>query len=160
MPGTRQCPQNRQELPNAGPEYAPAPLQTLNLLPGPLGQLGIDPPGQYRIDLDIVLRPGDRHRFGQLNNAGLACGVRRGIGRGEHRHHRSDIDDLAAAGAHHVRISRLRAQKSAGEIGVHHQVPLLRRQIFRLFADRGPCIVDEDVEAAKSPDGILDCLAA
>ena len=43
------------------------------------GQVGVDPAGQDRVDLDVVLGPGGGERPGELDDAALA----RGIGRGE-----------------------------------------------------------------------------
>ena len=135
-------------------------IQAGHLLARRARQIGVDPARQDAIDLDVVFRPGHRHRPRHLHDAAFAGGVRRGIGRGEDRHHRSDIDDLAAAGLEHVRVGRLRAHEGAGEVGVHHQVPFRGRQVLRLLAHRGAGVIDQDVEAPELPGGAVDGLPA
>jgi hypothetical protein len=67
-------------------------------------------------------------------------------------------DDLAGAGTHHVRVHGLRAKECAREISIHHQVPILRGQVFRLCANGRAGVVDKDVETSESLDGALDRL--
>src|SRR3954451_8363610 len=51
----------------------------------------------------------------------LAGGVGRVEGGAEDRHHRADVDDLAAAGTAHRRVGRLAAEEGAGQGGVEAQ---------------------------------------
>src|SRR5690242_2339156 len=44
-------------------------VKTLNLAPGSLCQLNVDPAWQNCIDLDVVFRPGDCQRFRQLDDS-------------------------------------------------------------------------------------------
>ena len=132
-----------------GVRFSTLLVQALHLLARALGQIGIDPARQHRVDLDVVLRPGGRHRPGHLHDAAFAGGVRRGIGRAEQRHHRPDIDHLAAAGLHHRGIRRLRQQECAGQVGIQHVVPLFLGIVLRHLADRGAGIVHQDVEPAE-----------
>ena len=63
------------------------------------GQIGVDPPRQNGVGLNVVARPGAGERARQLNDAALAGRVGRRKRGAENRHHRADIDDLAAATA-------------------------------------------------------------
>ena len=81
------------------------------------GEIGVDPARQHRVDLDVVGGPGDRAGTSELHDAALARGVSRREAGAEDRHHRADVDDLAAACLLHGRVDRLRAQERAGEVG-------------------------------------------
>ncbi len=68
-------------------------------------------------------QPGAGAGARELHDAAFACCVGRSKTGAEDRHHRADIDDLAAAGCLHRGIDRLRAQEGAGEVGLDHAVP-------------------------------------
>src|SRR4029077_7379944 len=61
-----------------------------------------------------------------------------------------DVDDLAAAAALHDRMSGLRTQKSAGQVGVEHGMPFGRGIGFGRLADRSPGVVDEYVDPVEA----------
>src|SRR5204863_367094 len=67
-------------------------IQCRYLLARTARQIGVDPAGQHRIDLDVVTGPGDRERLRQLHDAALARGIGRRIARTEDRHHGADVD--------------------------------------------------------------------
>ena len=120
-----------------------------------LRQRGVDPARQHRVDLDVVLGPGAGERARQLHDAALGRGIGCGERRAEDRHHRADVDDLAAARRDHRRIGRLAADEGAGEVGLEDHVPLLERVLLRLLADVGAGVVDQDVEPAELLDALL-----
>ena len=74
-------------------------------------------PGSTALTWMLSLRPGAGHGAGHLHDAALGGGVGRGERGAEDRHHRADVDDLAAARLLHLRIGRLRAQEGAGQVG-------------------------------------------
>ena len=125
-------------------------VQPRHLAARALRQLGVDPARQDRVHLDVVLRPGGRAGAARTARC-RPCSPHRPArsGRREDRHHRADIDDLAAAGLLHVRIGRVRAHEGAGEVGVHHDDAIRSslKHVGRL-ADVGAGIVDQDVELA------------
>src|SRR3954453_21991781 len=63
-----------------------------------VGQFGLKPAGQERIDLDVVRRPGQGQALAELDDAPLAGGVRGGVTRPKVGGHAADIDDLSAQG--------------------------------------------------------------
>src|SRR5215217_785926 len=95
-------------------------VETRDLAPRRFGEIGVDPPRQDRVGLDVVLGPGGGERLRHLHDAAFAGGIRGGMRHAENRQHRADIDDLAAARLDHVRIGRLRANKRGGQIGIDH----------------------------------------
>src|SRR5262245_52995420 len=58
------------------------------------GQIGVDPPREDRVDLDVVLGPGGRERFGELDDPALARAVGRRKRDAEDRHHGAEVYDL------------------------------------------------------------------
>src|ERR1019366_5827171 len=108
-------------------------VQSGHLLPRPLRQIGIDPPRQHRVDLDVVPGPGGGERTGHLHDAAFGAGVGCRVGRAEQRHHRPDVDHLAAADFRHRVVRRLRAQESARQVGVHDVIPFLLGEVLRHF---------------------------
>src|SRR5581483_5522349 len=106
-------------------------------------------PRQDRIGLDASGSPGAGASAGELDDAALARGISGREARPEDRHHRTDIDDLAATAALHGGMDRLAAQEGAGEIGVDHARPLVVLEQIRRLADVDAGIVDEDVDAAE-----------
>jgi taurine dioxygenase len=72
-----------QEDRNAGKIIRLAPqylfVKAFDLFARLLCEFGIDPAWQDRVDLDVVLRPGDRHRSRHLHDAALARRIWRGI---------------------------------------------------------------------------------
>ena len=88
-------------------------------------------------------------RARELHDAALAGGIGGSEAGAEDRHHRADIDDLAAAGRLHRGIDRLRAQEGAGQVGLDHAVPLGEFERVRRLADIDAGIVDEDVDPAE-----------
>ena len=116
---------------------------------GALGQVGVDPARQHGVGLDVVGGPGDRAGAGELHDAALARGVGRREAGAEDRHHRADIDDLAAACRLHRGVDRLRAQERAGEVGLDDAVPFLEIERVRRLADVDAGVVDENVDPAE-----------
>ena len=131
-------------------------VQAVDLLARALGEVGVDPARQHRVDLDVVGGPGAGAGARELHDAALARGIGRREAGAEDRHHRADIDDLAAAGRLHRRIDRLRAQEGAGEVGLDHAVPLGDVERVRRLADVDAGVVDEDVDAAELAGDALD----
>jgi hypothetical protein len=127
-------------------------VQTAHLATCLLGELRIDPTGQHRVDLDVVFRPGGRERFGELHGAALArrIGCRKRCAK--QARHRTDGDDLAAAGALQVGIHRLSTQKRSPQIDVDHAGPLLERVLLGRLADVGACVGDQHIDAAIAFD--------
>ena len=140
-------------------------MQALHLAPGTLGEVGVDPAGQHRVHLDVVLRPRGRAGAGKLHDAALARRVSGRKARREDRHHRTDIDDLAAARLLHVRIGGVRADERAGEVGIDHAVPFGDAERIRGLPDVDAGIVHQNVEATmplgdavdQRPAGLLVC---
>src|SRR5215208_1396408 len=58
---------------------------------------GVDPAGKHGVHLDVVARPCRGERARHLDDSALARGVGRSERGAEDRHHRADVDDLAAA---------------------------------------------------------------
>ena len=140
----------------AGVRASTLVVQAVDLLAGALGEVGVDPARQHRVDLDVVGRPGHRAGARELHDAALAGGVGRREAGAEDRHHRADIDDLAAARRLHGRVDRLRAQEGAGEVGLDHAVPFREIELVRRLADVDAGIVDENVDAAELAADALD----
>src|SRR5437016_1246200 len=67
--------------------------------------------------------------------------------------HRADIDDLARALPDHHAPRGLREEKDAGEIRLHHGVPLLAGKILEGRADPVAGIVDEEIDAPERLHG-------
>ena len=76
-------------------------------------EVGVDPPGEHGVDLDVVAGPRRCERFGELDDAALARAVGGRERCAEDRQHRSDVDDLAAADALEVPDSARREQRNA-----------------------------------------------
>jgi len=131
-------------------------VQSIDFLPRPPGEIGVDPARQHRVDLDVVGGPGDRAGTRELHDAAFARGVSRREACAEDRHHRADVDDLAAACFLHGRVDRLRAQERAGEIGPDDAIPFLEIERVRGFADVDAGVVDENVDPAELPPDALD----
>lgn len=110
-------------------------MQAIDLGASALGEIGVDPARQDRIDLDVVGGPGAGARSGELNDAALARRISRHEARTEDRHHRADINDLAAARFLHGGVHRLGAQEGAGEVGVDHALPLVELERMRRLSD-------------------------
>src|SRR4029077_3058276 len=91
---------------------------------GAAGKVGIDPPGQDAVDLDVVRGPGGGEAARELNHRALGRGVDRGDAEPEDAGHRADGDDLAAAALLHVRVDRLATVEDAGQVQVDDLVPL------------------------------------
>ena len=79
----------------------------LGVLPDGIGHLGADPPGRNEIQLDVVACPVERHGPRQVPHtrfAGgvgrVACGAPQGVSG-------TEVDDLAAAGLHQLRVDGL-----------------------------------------------------
>src|SRR5580704_7523811 len=75
-PGIPRSPPCRQACPSGH-------VQPRHLLAGTPGQIGVDPAGQHRVDLDVVLCPGSRSCARHRDDATLAGGEGDGIGRTE-----------------------------------------------------------------------------
>ena len=135
-------------------------VQAGHLAPRALGQLRIDPARQHRVDLDVVLRPGGRAGAAELHDAAFARRIGRREARREDRHHRADIDDLAAARLLHVRIGGVRAHERAGEVGVDHRVPFGGAERVRRLADVRAGIVDQNVQPPMLGRRLVDHRAA
>ena len=80
----------------------------------------------------------------------LLAAYGRRVRRAEDRHHRADVDDLSPAPAPHLREGRLAAQERAGEVGVHHMMPLRLVILLGLLSHRRARVVDQDVEPART----------
>src|SRR6185436_20288810 len=76
-------------------------MQAIDLLTRPPGQIGVDPPRQHGVGLDVVGGPGAGAGARELHDAAFARRVGGSKTGAEDRHHRADIDDLAAAGRSH-----------------------------------------------------------
>src|SRR5208337_2734054 len=81
-----------------------AVMQRGDFLPCLHSQLGIEPPRQDGIDLDVVGGPGQRQALGELDDPPLAAGIGSRKARPEDRRHAARVDDLAAASALHGRV--------------------------------------------------------
>ena len=121
-----------------------------DLLAGAASQIGVDPPRQNGVSLNVVARPGAGERARQLYYAALAGRVGRRKRGAENRHHRADIDDLAAATALEGRIGGFGAHKRAGKIGIDHRVPLCEAELMRGVADVGAGVIDKNVDPAAT----------
>src|SRR5439155_268540 len=138
--------------PAAGRRALEDPLvQARDLLPRPARERGVDPARQHRVDLNIVQGPRRGARPGELNDPALGGGVGRREAGAEDGHHRTDVDDLAAAARLHRRVGRVRAEVGARQVGVKHLAPLGERHLVRGLPDVGARVVDEDVEP---PEGV------
>jgi hypothetical protein len=113
-------------------------------------EIGVDPAGQHRVHLDVVLRPRRGERASELHQPALARPVRRDERGAEQRHHRADVDDLSAPALEKARIGRLAGDERAGEVGVQHLVPLVERVVLRRLADVDARVVHQDVEPAEA----------
>ena len=130
---------------------APAPSREAGDLDACLlGQLGVKPAGQDRVDLDLVGGPGQRQALGELDDPALARRVGRGEPGAEDRGHATDVHDLPATGPLHRRIDRLREQEGAGEVHVQDLLPVLQAHLLRRLADVDARIVKEDVDPSES----------
>ncbi len=117
--------------------------------------LGHRADGVADVDLaahDVVGAAVERDGLGEPCHAVLGRGVGR---RPRPRHVRGDgsvIDDAPAARVlvlHHAE-RRLRAQEHAGQVDVHHRLPLLKRQILERHAWRVAAgVVEQRVQAAE-----------
>ncbi len=87
----------------------------------------------------------------ELHDARLGGRIGRDIARDAQPEDRGDVDDRAAAPfRHHPRGCGLRHAKHAGEIGVDHAAPILRRARERLAVMAHAGIVDDDIESARA----------
>ena len=68
----------------------------------------------------------------------------------------ADVHDRAAATFLQVRQARLRAQERARQVRIHHQTPILRREVLRLLTHRRPGVVDKYIEPAQFLRALLD----
>jgi hypothetical protein len=135
-------------------------VQSGDVLARALGHRGVDPAGQHRVYLDVVARPGAGEGARELHDAALARAVGRDERRAEDRHHRADVDDLAAARALEMRIRRLRGDEGAGEVRIDHELPFFQAVFLRLLAHVHAGVVDEDVEPAEPFCRFIDHRAA
>src|SRR6185295_16059268 len=87
-------------------------------------------------------------------------GVSRCEGGGKDRHHRADVDHLAAAAPLHFRIGGVRADEGTCEVAVHHLVPFGDSIVLWLLANVDARIVDENVETTEQLDSACNQLAA
>ena len=113
-------------------------------------------PGSTALTWMLSAAQASRAGARELHDAAFARGVSRRKAGAEDRHHRADVDDLAAARLLHGRIDRLRAQEGAGEVGVDDAVPFLEIERVRGLADVDAGIVDEDVDPAELAADALD----
>src|SRR5262249_15945426 len=104
---------------------------------------------EYRVDLDVVRRPGDRSALGELHDARLAGGVCGRVGGAKERRHAADVDDLAAAGLLHRRINAFRHEQRAPEIHVDDAPSTFEAHILRLIADVDASVVEQNVAPAE-----------
>ena len=86
------------------------------------------------------LRPSREVRFGQAGDRVLGRGVGRGVRPRRVRRDRAVVDDAPAARALalHQPERLLGAEERAGQVDVHHLLPLLGGQIFQRNAGRAP----------------------
>src|SRR5580698_1573332 len=124
-------------------------MKACDLLTRASGQIGVEPTGQDRVDLDVVRRPCAGERTRQLNDATLARGIGSHHRPAEYRIHRSDVENLAAAHGLHVRVDRLSAEQCTAEIHIEHFAPVIFREQLWPLAYRGTGIVDENIATAE-----------
>jgi hypothetical protein len=123
-------------------------------------EVGVDPAGQHGVHLDVVFCPRGRERARELHQPALARAVGRDERGAEERHHRADVDDLAAFLRQEKRIGRLAGDEGARQIGVEHLVPFVERVVLRRLADVDAGVVHQDVEPAEALGGLADHGAA
>ena len=131
-------------------------MQARDLFPGLFRELGVKPAGEYCVDLNVVLGPGERQALGQLDDAPLGRRVGCGERRAKYRGHAADIHDLAAARFLHERVHGLRHQEGTRQVGVQDLLPLGERQVLGLLADVDAGVIEKNVDAAKVLDDFGD----
>src|SRR5262249_58588911 len=97
-----------------------------------------------------------RARARELHDTALARRIGGREAGAKDRHHRPDIDDLAAPGLLHVWIGGMRTDERASEIGIDHGMPLGGAQCVGRLADVSAGIIDENIEAAMTRRSLVD----
>ena len=167
----RMCPLTNDEASLARKIAAPCNSSTLPQRPG--GRARADPGGEFlvrhqrlielgaeiarrnAVRRDAVLGEFRAHRLGEHLHRALARRVGRDGRAAELRHHRADVDDLAARPRDHAPRDRLRDEEHRVEIGRHDLPPVGFGKFGERHALGHAGIVHQDVDR---PDVLLDLL--
>ena len=115
--------------------------------------VGGERPRGDRADDDVVRDQPQRHAAGEVDEPGLARGVRIGLLRIDRDAvDRRDVDHLRgrrlARAARQRRVQRLRQEERRLDVQVHDLVPALLGELVERRAPGGAGVVDQDVERA------------
>ncbi len=120
-----------------------------------LGHGSIDRSRRDSIDTDAVLGEFRRLLLGEMRQPGFASAIGDAECRGAQTRDRSDVDDGAAALVTHDRRHRLGHQERTGEVDRQDALPILQRHVEQRLEHRDAGIVDQRIDAAELPMGLL-----
>ena len=116
----------------------------------------VDLAGTHRIDADVVARMIERHAAGDLNHGPLAGAVGYVIGFAVQAPLGGDVDDRPLAGRLHVPDRRAAQIEQGVDVDRHGVQPLLVAGVERIGRMENAGIVDQNVQAAQTLDGVAD----
>ena len=105
-----------------------------------------DPAGCDRVDAHR--RPFERCGLGEIHHAGAR---RAGVAHVRHAvpHVGDHVHDRAAVLLHPLHVGLARDEEATGEVGAHHGIPALRRNLLQRRRELPARVVDEEIDAAE-----------
>src|SRR5690348_11812883 len=119
--------------------------------------ISCNPPWCDGIDLNVVRRELNGHRFGQLDDGALRRTVRRNEPRPKERIHTGNVDDLAAVFTNHRSGSELAKKENRVELRLDDAVPILRLLVHDTATQRYvSSIIHKYADAAQFTLDLVD----